>query len=195
MSDSKLKCPTKQSKPFSSLAYLAKSTSSTVSDCSKSDNESAKVDDDLKAPPVANGNNVAVAVTNGCHGHKTANINGHLKSSSQFTTDNHNNKNFPTISTTLSTLDELCEEAFRDTDEVDCCSTEHPKSSWELQPNSFVRNLPASLSAAHHTAANGLSEHNGNSNGFPSLSFKYNSMDSWDYTIELECLQGPQGVF
>lgn len=42
--------------------------------------------------------------------------------------------------------------------------------------------------------ANSLPTHPNKQNDDFNLS-KLNSMDCWDYTIELECLQGPQGYY
>uniref|UniRef100_A0A1A9UM57 Uncharacterized protein n=1 Tax=Glossina austeni TaxID=7395 RepID=A0A1A9UM57_GLOAU len=52
---------------------------------------------------------------------------------------------------------------------------------WELANGSFVRRVPSSLMTTQQNALNGLA----------SLT-KLNSLDCWDYTIELECLNGPQ---
>lgn len=71
-------------------------------------------------------------------------------------------------------------------DQLDGVDVRRP---WELGAhNGFVRRIPPALMTPANTQ-NGFQH---GPNGLASLS-KLNSMDCWDYTIELECLNGPQG--
>ncbi|XP_017468215.1 PREDICTED: uncharacterized protein LOC108360449 [Rhagoletis zephyria] len=73
-------------------------------------------------------------------------------------------------------------------DQLDGVDVRRP---WELgAQNGFVRRIPPALM----TPANTQNGYQHGPNGLASLS-KLNSMDCWDYTIELECLNGPQGYF
>lgn len=83
--------------------------------------------------------------------------------------------------------EETTNPAQQDLDEID--GSLHSLRPWEFS-NGYVKRIPAALMTHHHH--HGSTHHSTNGHSLSSLS-RMNSMDCWDYTVELECLNGPEG--
>uniref|UniRef100_A0A034VIJ5 Cerebellar degeneration-related protein 2-like protein n=1 Tax=Bactrocera dorsalis TaxID=27457 RepID=A0A034VIJ5_BACDO len=197
----------KPSKPFCSLAYLAKSTAAinsssdvrilkgpgqnSFTDPSSPPNvaATAKVNE-RGSPGLPTGTATAIRE----HGDNSQQPNeasttsriANGRSSNNLSSEQSDGINHSrSIAEVFGVINE--EDATPTTDQVDGTDVRRP---WELGAhNGFVRRIPPSLM----TPANAQNGFPHCSNGLASLS-KLNSMDCWDYTIELECLNGPQDL-
>ena len=220
----------KPSKPFCSLAYLAKSTVAisgsndirTINghnSCGNNINKTSQSLNNNSSNNTSNSNNnnncqqqtstPNVAVTakvnergspslptgasttiNGHHHHHTQNANLHHSKTASNTTITtcpdykHNTNGHSTVADVFGIINE--EDMETCCDQVDASLPNDLRRPWEVGTNggAYCKRIPPSL-----MTANGYQHL---SNGLPSLS-KLNSLDCWDYTIELECLKGPQG--
>lgn len=200
-------CTSKPSKPFCSLAYLAKSTAAintssdvrimkgpdqkSFTDPSSTPNVAATAKVNERGSP---GLPTGAATVIREHGNKSQQPNDDASATSyivngQFSgmvssEERDGNNHSRSIVEVFGVINE--EDATPTTDQVDGTDARRP---WELGThNGYVRRIPPALI----TPANAQNGFPHCSNGLPSLS-KLNSMDCWDYTIELECLNGPQG--
>lgn len=195
----------KPSKPFCSLAYLAKSTIAVhgtndiigrgvnghsnknhSASNSTGDNRScpssspnvaatAKVND-RGSPSLPTG--AAISVDNSQSSSTTCPINNRFNDKdSKGEGDDHYRHS--SVSEVFGVINE--EDIPSNCDQVDG----ELRRPWELTNG----RIPSSLTTAVQQQQQ---LNNGGSVGLPSLS-KFNSIDCWDYTIELECLKGPQG--
>lgn len=202
----------KASKPFCSLAYLAKSTiainnpndirivnghnsNSSHSQSSHTNNNcqpttpnvaaTAKVNErgSPSLPTGANtghnGHSPHPAAPHTHNGHQPNSCSSHSNTCPDY---KHTTNGHSSVADVFGIINE--EDMESCCDHVDGEMSNDLRRPWELTNGSYVKRVPSSL------MTNG---HNGHlSNGLPSLS-KLNSLDCWDYTIELECLKGPQG--
>lgn len=196
---------TKTSKPFCSLAYLAKSTIAingtndirTINghnSCSNGKNTNNN-DSPTSHTNLNNGNNCQPSTPNVAATAKvnergspslptgaSTTVNGTQNETSNSNTCpdyKHNTNGRSSVTDVFGIINE--EDMESCCDQVDGELNNDLRRPWELANGSYVKRVPPSL------MTNGS-----HLNGLPSLS-KLNSLDCWDYTIELECLQGPQG--
>lgn len=232
MSD--LQASKKTSKPFCSLAYLAKSTIAingsndvrTVNGYSSCNNNNT-INKTSQSLNNNNNNNITNGNNNNCQQQPstpnmavTAKVNERgspsLPTGASTTINGHHTQNTETITNTKSNLHynsnnnkNTCPDykhnmnghstvadvfgIINEEDMETCCDQVDGSSMpndlrrpWEVGTNggAYCKRIPPSLMTAN--------SYQHLSNGLPSLS-KLNSLDCWDYTIELECLNGPQG--
>lgn len=192
----------KPSKPFCSLAYMAKSTAAinsskdvrivkgpghnsfTAAPIAPNVAATAKVSE-RGSPGLPTGAATAVS------GHESKNRLEAKEASSEVVVNGHAKDTPEDVNNCSSSITEVFgvineEGTTPAADQVDGVNIRRP---WELGThNGYVQRIPPSLMTPANTQ-------NGFQNGPSALNSlsKLNSLDCWDYTIELECLNGPQG--
>lgn len=185
-------CGTRNSKPtksFCSLAYLAKSTIAINGSCdirnANKNNTNDKGNCQSTTPNVAatakvndrGSPSLPTGAATTVNGHSQQQQQQHLGSLQSSTTGNID---------TQSQQSSVC-DVFGVINEEGCDQIDGElRRPWEIKTGPLERRIPASLMPAQPNANGAV--------GLPSLS-KFNSLDCWDYTIELECLKGPQGKY